>query len=725
MMPADESWQNLQARLRVLEKENELLAERAEEISLLGLVAEQLGIEQDPVVLLKGVLERVCILKAMPYGVCLVPSGTQLLPRAAYHARREERGATDAFAIALQSLWPVTQAAVLGPEDLALYFRTFAIASPGITLKAVVLVPLIGQGQSGGCLLFADEHRSPEELSHLLPLLERVADLTQARLDNLFLVEKLERINLHLGLDVAERTEELRTSEARYRTLFNHVPDGVLLVDAGGEGTFGRIEDANEVAAHMHGYSLAELKGLDIEALTAPQPDLNLESFEQRVWRLKPGETVMAELLHRRKDGSTFSAESIGTLVSLFDRQYVLAFSRDITDRKRAQEAMLSTQRTENIGLLAGGIAHDFNNLMTAVMGQTSLALQLIPDPNPGREHLEKALQAAEKASVLTQQMLAYSGRGKFTIQPLSLNPMIEENLQFLEAALPKQIRFELDLDPMAPVVTGDHGQLQQVIMNLVINGAEAIGEAEGVISLRSRGVQVEAQKGEPWALGAEALDPGPYFQLEISDTGCGMSQGTLAQVFDPFFTTKPKGHGLGLSAVQGIIRGHRGGLTVTSEVGKGTAFRILLPAGIPSAPCLAAESSQAEDTSARTVLVVDDEDYMREVVRDSLEAFGHQAILAESGEQALEVLRLQHQVPDLVLLDLTMPGLGGVETFARIRGVAPNLPVVLSSGFAEEEAKAQLKGLDPAGFLQKPYLAKDLIRMVESVALRTNDLAR
>ena len=710
----------LQSRLRVLEKENDLLAERAEEISLLGLVAEQAGTGSDPVELLTSVLERVCILKGIPFGACLEPAGTFLRPVAAYHVRRPDTPPTeDRFQLREPARWPRRSALVMDPEAYGRMFERLSISGPGSPPTAVALVPLRYSANLGGCLLFADERRTAEELLTVLPLLERVADLTQARLDNLSLIAKLQRLNLNLDQDVAERTAELRRSEERYRTLFDHVPDGVLLVDADTEGSFGRIEDANATAAAMHGYTLEALKRLDIEVLFAPGPGPRLESFEGRVWRLSPGETVQEELLHRRKDGSTFPVEAIGTLVRIHGRQYVLGFLRDITERKLAEEALLNSQRTEGIGVLAGGIAHDFNNLLTAIMGQTEMALDLMEPRAVGRSNLEKALQAADKAATLTRQMLAYSGRGKFTILPVAINDLIQENLRFLATAIPKQVAFELELDAGGPIVTGDPGQLQQVIMNLVINGAEAIGEAQGTITIRTRALHLDGVDGTQWPLSGNSLAAGDYVWIEVADTGCGMSEEVRSRVFDPFFSTKPKGHGLGLSAVQGIIRGHRGGLGVDSEVGLGTTFRLLLPVGSPdplAQPLVVLEMPPRE---GRMVLVIDDEDYMLEVVRDILEIHGHQPILARSGEEGIALLQRHGTCIDLVLLDLTMPGLSGVETFRRLREMQPGVPVVLSSGFAEEEATNQLKGMDLSGFLQKPYLAKDLIRVVESTRLR------
>ena len=718
MTPDRNELEELKGRVRVLEMENELLSDRAEDIAMLGLVAEQIEISSDPQELLTAVLERICILKGLPCGVCLEGAGPLLHVKAAYHLREAEASATDQFQLRESATWPPTTSLALDPEGYGRIFEQLTVAGLPAAPSALVLVPRHGGRRHGRCLVFADEGRSPEELGFLLPLIERVADLTEVRLENLSLVAKLEQLNQGLDQEVAERTKELRLSEARYRTLFDHVPDGVLLVDADDEGSLGRIVEANEAAAAMHGYSLKEILQLDVEALNAPGPGPRLDSFEARVWHLDPGETVQEELPHRRKDGSTFPVESIGTLVNLQGRQYLLAFSRDISERKEAEQVMLQTQRTESVGLLAGGIAHDFNNLLTAIMGQTGIAMDLLEPEAPGRDNLGKAMSAAEKAATLTQQMLAYSGRGKFTIQPVSLNWVILENLEFLQAAISKQVTFHLDLDEAMVPITGDPSQLQQVIMNLVINGAEAIGEGAGTITIRTRCVSLDSVDQAQWPLSGNSLTPGEFVLVEVSDTGCGMSPEVCARVFDPFFSTKPKGHGLGLSAVQGIIRGHRGGLAVQSEVGVGTSFKILLPTGNAELARALPQSPGETATTPRTVLVIDDEDYMLEVVRDILGIHGHAALLAISGEKGIEMMRLFQDRIDLVLLDLTMPGLSGVETCRHLRQVAPWIPVILSSGFAVEEATGQMRDMDLAGFLQKPYLAADFLRMVEAVPI-------
>ena len=718
MSEHEASHQDLLERLRIMTKENELLAERAEEIALLGLVAEQMEQDREPRDLLASVLERICILKGIPYGACLEGRGPVLTPLAAYHVRRQEGlHGPDRFTLDDATPWPPAKACC--GDGQAFGFERMDLAAPGLAPSAWALVPLQSTPDGVRCFLFADDRRSAAELDPMLPVLERVADLVRAKLVHLSLISALTVLTRNLDQKVAERTRDLERSRARYRVLFEHVPDAILLVDAASDGHFGRIEDANEVAANLYGYALEELRSMDIEALAAPGSGPGLEGFEARVWRLREGETVREEQLQRRKDGSTLPVEAIGTLVRVHDHPYVLGFFRDLTERKQAEQLLFAAQRTESLGVLAGGIAHDFNNLLTAIIGQTGIAVDKLREGEPAREHLDRALEAAERAALLTRQMLAYSGRGKFALQPLPINLVIQENLGILAAAIPKKVQVEVDLEAGTPTVVGDPSQLQQVIMNLVLNGVQAIGEAAGRVLVRTRTVRLAEVERGLWPLGQTHLGPGEYVRIDVEDTGCGMSQAVRSRIFEPFFSTKDRGHGLGLSAVQGIIRSHRGGLGVDSVEGVGTTFRVLLPAGIPEVAIPEPVPPPAAERQARVVLVIDDEDYMLEVVRDILEAGGHKAVLASSGEEGLDLVRTQGAELDLVLLDLSMPGLGGVETLKLIRDLDPVLPVVLTSGFAEEEVVAQLHGVLLSGFLQKPYRVRTLVDLVNAVPLR------
>ena len=441
------------------------------------------------------------------------------------------------------------------------------------------------------------------------------------------------------------------------------------------------------------------------------------EVIEQAVQRtVENGEPYDVEFRTVRPDGSIRWLASQGqTLRGESGRAVrLIGVTQDITERKQAEEALRQAQKMESLGVLAGGIAHDFNNLLVAMLGQASLALAQLPPENAARANVEKVVKAAERAADLTRQMLAYSGRGQFEKRAINLNKLIHENLHLFEVAVPKNVQLRsLPAEPL-PAIEGDVGQLQQVIMNLIINAAEAIGERPGTVTVTTGMQEVSAADDQLWRYTGEPLVPGDYVVLEVSDNGSGMSAETLSKIFDPFFTTKFTGRGLGLAAVLGIVRGHRGGLAVDSGIGRGTTFRLFFPAG-DEASIEPIVSSAAAPTGAAhgLVLVIDDEAPVREAVADILEIEGVPVIGAATGAAGIELYRDRAAEIGLVLLDLSMPGMTGDETLRRLREIDPGIPVILSSGYSEAEATRRFTGLGLVGFIQKPYDAASLVEVV------------
>jgi len=383
----------------------------------------------------------------------------------------------------------------------------------------------------------------------------------------------------------------------------------------------------------------------------------------------------------------------------------LLGVNVDITERKRAEEAMWSAQKLESLGVLAGGIAHDFNNLLVAMLSQSSLALAHLPPGEAARPHLEKAISAATHAADLTRQLLAYSGGGQFHRRPLDLNTLIRDNLHLLAVTMPKSVQLRTELAVGLPLIDGDTGQLQQVVMNLLINAGEAIGERAGVVTVKTAKITLGTD-GVDWSRHTgEVMAPGPYVLLEVRDTGQGMSAETLSRIFDPFFTTKFTGRGLGLAAVLGIVRGHGGGLHVTSVPGAGTTFQLAFPAS--SVQALPAEQPPRESSDTMndfTVLVIDDEEPVRVAVADILESEGLTVLTAANGKDGLDVYARHRDRIGVVLLDLSMPGLSGEETFMRLREIDPDVRVLLSSGYNQTEVIRRFGDSGYAGFIQKPY---------------------
>ena len=400
-------------------------------------------------------------------------------------------------------------------------------------------------------------------------------------------------------------------------------------------------------------------------------------------------------------------------------RDGLAVFARDVSERKRFQERLQQTQRLEGLGLLAGGIAHDFNNLLTGIMGNASVLLEDIPLENPMRAGLQNVVDAAGRAGALTQQLLAYAGKGRFHVEPLDLSALVRETGNLIKTSIPKTVELRFQLATDLPAIEGDASQLQQLVMNLVINGAESIGEGRiGVVVVTTATQRVDEADSQPTSTGDE-ISPGSYVMLSVDDTGCGMNEETVARIFDPFFTTKFAGRGLGLAAAMGIVRGHKGTLQVHSVLSKGSSFRALLPVtrGKPSEGLRVLDEEDLKGSG--TILVIDDEEIVRRAARSALEHYGYTVIVSGSGKDGLDQLSKLDCAVALVVLDMTMPVMSGEETLERLRALRPDLPVILSSGYNEVEATRTLPDRGLAGFVQKPYSASHLAEQVK-IALTT-----
>jgi signal transduction histidine kinase/CheY-like chemotaxis protein len=410
-----------------------------------------------------------------------------------------------------------------------------------------------------------------------------------------------------------------------------------------------------------------------------------------------------------RKDGSRIpvliGAAVLGEPYARQDRS--VSFCLDLTERRKIESQLRQTQKLESLGVLAGGVAHDFNNLLVGILGNASLALDAMPADSPSRALLKDVVTASQRAGDLTKQLLAYAGKGRFVVEMIDLSALVREISSLIQASIAKNVRLRLDLREGLPSVEADSSQIQQLVMNLIINGAESIGEESGEVVVSTRVRQVE-ERYQPGTHSGQELAAGSYVELEVKDSGCGMSEETVAKIFDPFFTTKFMGRGLGLAAAMGIVRGHRGAIEVTSEPGRGSAFQVLLPAREEGA---AARGSAAADVmpGSGVVLVVDDEEIVRRTVKASLQYYGYTVLLAANGAEGVEVFGQEHQRLAVVILDMTMPVMGGEEALRRMKEIDPAVPVVLASGFDEVEAIRRFTGKGLAGFVQKPFTARAL----------------
>jgi signal transduction histidine kinase/CheY-like chemotaxis protein len=385
---------------------------------------------------------------------------------------------------------------------------------------------------------------------------------------------------------------------------------------------------------------------------------------------------------------------------------------QDLTAQKQAERQrlllerkLLETQKLESLGVLAGGIAHDFNNFLTGILGNASLAEAETPEGSPVGPLLDQIKTSSLRAADLCNQMLAYSGKGRFLVQKLDLNRLVRDSTHLLQISISKKAVVRFDFSPELAPIEADATQIRQVIMNLVINASEAIGDRNGLITVTTRPVRVDARVQGGSQLPLE-LPEGGYVALEISDTGSGMSPETQAKIFDPFFTTKFTGRGLGLAAVLGIVRGHKGALRVYSEVGRGSTFKILFPSvsGVADDDLGSPSDPGAKWKGAGRVLVVDDEETVRTTTAAMLRKMGFEVALATDGREAVSEFAANPNTFALVLLDLTMPNLDGEQTFAELRKLDPGVRVVLMSGFNQQDAISRFTGKGLASFVQKPF---------------------
>jgi PAS domain S-box-containing protein len=509
--------------------------------------------------------------------------------------------------------------------------------------------------------------------------------------------------------DITDRKraeEALLASERRFALMFERAAFALALARL----PQARIVNVNEAWVRTFGYSKQEAAGktaLELSIIPSVETRDQIRSRLEQGGRLRE---IELDLHTRSGEQRTFLTSY--DVIEISGEQYALCSHQDITERKRAEERLRESQKLESLGLLAGGVAHDFNNLLVGVVGSASLAQEMIDPDHPAAELIRAISRSGEQAAHLTRQMLAYAGKGHFLTETLDLSAVASEMSELIRTSMSKTIKVTLDLRQGLPPVEADRGQIQQILMNLAINGAEAIG-SHGVLSLRTGRQRVD----EAFiALHREASDlrPGEYVFLEVRDSGCGMDDATRSRIFDPFFSTKFTGRGLGLAAVAGIVRTHRGGILVATAPGHGSCFTVLLPASTaaptPAPPSGATVSVQG----AGVILVVDDEALVRDMTQRILTRRGYTVRVAGSGLDAIELLRDVSVKIDLVILDLGMPVMSGQEALPELLRVRPGLKVLVTSGYSEAETMELFRGQPVAGFLEKPYTAAVIAERVK-----------
>jgi PAS domain S-box-containing protein len=531
----------------------------------------------------------------------------------------------------------------------------------------------------------------------------------------------ISRMNQSLELKVAE----LRESEERTRLLLESSVEGFIGVSIQEEITF-----VNRAACGMLGYATDELVGRSLDGV--------IHSCHEEGSTYLPENYPVYDSISRgitcevdnailwRKDGTSFPVDLSSNAIHKEGQiaGFVITFN-DITERKRLEadrtemeRKLLHVQKLESLNAMAKGIAHDFNNLLMAIMGNLELALTDRGLGAVGKNAIENAIQATDRSAELSHQMLIYSGKSFYVPKNLDLNEFVNKlahnERDMLKSVDPQVATLHLEINKDIPLIRGDENQIQRVVTNLVINGAEALGDNSGHVTIKTGQMYCDEAYLSQSRL-QEKPSPGLFVFLEVTDTGCGMDAETQRQLFDPFFTTKFWGRGLGMAEVNGIVKSHHGAIMVDSEPGKGTTIRTLFPAAkkpqanpVQSTATMETTKPPPDEVNGRkTILVIEDEEPVRGMLLMRLNNLGYNTIAAADGEEGVSVFSAHSNEIDLVLLDFLMPRMNGVEAFEKLINIKPDVKVILSSGYTEDDVWKSFLGKRPAGFLNKPYKAE------------------
>jgi PAS domain S-box-containing protein len=518
-----------------------------------------------------------------------------------------------------------------------------------------------------------------------------------------------------IGIDVTERrrTEgELVTESARRQILMEHSRDGIVIIDQTGQ-----VIESNRRFADMLGYPLEFMRQLKVF-------DWEISRSHDRISEMinsvdEKGDFF--ETRHRRRDGSTYEVEISSNAAWFNGQKLIFCICRDITERKRAeaereklQEQLNQAQKMESIGSLAGGIAHDFNNLLFPIVGLSEMMLDDFPPDSMEHQNLHEIFQAGKRGRDLVQQILSFSRQSEHQPIPVHIQRILKEVLKLCRATIPADIPITQDIKTDCGPVLADPTQIHQIAMNLITNAYHAVEPAGGTISIKLAEVDVTSTN-DP----AGDLAPGRYAVLSVSDTGIGIDVTVINKIFDPYFTTKKKGRGtgLGLATVYGIVKAHGGDIRVTSDIGKGTTFYVYLPL-MEKSQELEPEKEKITPllTGTEHILLVDDETAIVHLEKQMLERLGYQTSVFISSREALAAFKTEPSLFDLVITDMNMPNMNGMQLAAEMIAVRPDIPIILCTGFSEriDNKKAEAQGI--RGLLMKPVGMKDLAHKIQEV---------
>ena len=563
---------------------------------------------------------------------------------------------------------------------------------------SVIAVPLRSDGEVVGVLgVTRDEPGSPFN-DQDVDLLIKFAELATIALDNARLFTSAKE-------ELAVRVQ----AELRNQALLSAIPDPIMRVDP--QGKYLDVRSPHTAV-------------LPVKDLGSSLTDIVPESLFGQI------KETMAEAL-RTQSVQSFEFKWPGTedhfnlrAVAANENELLLIW-RNVTEQVRTEVVLREKQKLESVGVLAGGIAHDFNNLLTGILAQTSILSAKLSADDPLNKHVDKALASAERAADLTRQLLAYAGHSKLGVVPIDLNDLVRENGMLLESAMSDRATLTLDLQDNLPPILAEPGQLQQLVMNLVINAQESLPTIGGIVQVATSLRMGPLGPPDVRLIGNSSLPAGPYVCLEIRDTGCGMDAATIERMFDPFYTTKETGHGLGLSATLGIISSYQGGIAVTSSPGLGSTFRVYIPAQL-AVETVEAQPKPKRQLPAGKVLVIDDAPGVREALEDLLALEGLNVLTAQNGADGIELFRRHQAGIDLVIVDMVMPGLSGPDTIKAIRKIDQQMPMIMSSGYSREGMEKEIRNEPNIYVMPKPYDRSKLLEMLSQiVADRAQDSDR
>ncbi|GMQ99673.1 MAG: hypothetical protein BMS9Abin18_0496 [Zetaproteobacteria bacterium] len=501
--------------------------------------------------------------------------------------------------------------------------------------------------------------------------------------------------------------KEAEAEARRLRVAVEHAPEGIFIADEDG-----RIVYCNAAFAQEAGLEPDQMLGKYAAELGGGNKDD--AHYRKILSRLNRGESWEGEFTVSNARGSKRTViRKVAPVTEAGETHYHVGIDFDMTEKYEQQAKLEHTQRLESLGVLAGGIAHDFNNILTAILGNASLARMKLKHASPAQAHLHKIEVSSRRAGKLCHQMLAYAGKGKRVAKPMNISALVNDISAILEVSLGKNVTLEKRLETSLPSIEADEAQMEQVIMNLITNANEAMQGKNGSITITTGVMQGDAAYLRD-CLGTENPQECQYVFLEVSDNGCGMNAQTKTRMFDPFFTTKRTGRGLGMSAVLGIVSQHHGALHLHSREGEGTTFRILFP-GIEHR-VKDVQNSEGQEVNTRfsgMALVVDDEEIVRETASSLLKHMGFDVLVAKDGQAGVEAFRKNKDTITVVLLDMNMPRMNGKEACRKMKNMRPNIPIILASGYSETHLSDDFMKKRTAGFLHKPYSKMHLAQIL------------